>query len=490
MNKKLFTAVSAALVLFLLGSCNSGFSGKETTPFDGIPDGELVTPYAGTEVLRSVRSASETDNDLVDWKVARFFAVVEKVKANALYDWKGTKLSEKPVIIYYPESNKPKYYEFRVIKDGKEVGSITCHASKAEGDFVAYVSEMTHRVSAAVARDLVSLRGDKKLSAVNYPNSFVMSERAASLENANFKDALTQTAIPAETVFVEKHADVFLKEASAETLAKMEITEEAKAEMLADISERKAMFADLWADVDKSKEKILAITDEEIEKAFENAVAEAPQAEPGNITIKKSWIETNEVYRKSLNDWVDKKDWFIYDRKTWCGPAAVTFVALGLGSKSGCSYVPLVNDSEKIKALYDKFESVIGTGPKVISSLDRGLRYYTNYRIEQKLGHRWASVDDHLCDYNLPVISLRSGWYGDWGFHYRTVIRTAKDERRIYNEIWWYWFGWKSHRWSTYLSTTRWYYMHDNGSDSDRSGNFWEKAGLPCQSTLGLVKRK
>ena len=145
--------------------------------------------------------------------------------------------------------------------------------------------------------------------------------------------------------------------------------------------------------------------------------------------------------------------------------------------------------------------NTIGTGPKLISSLDYGKVYHTKYRIERLRSHSWTDVDEHFRVYGLPVVSLRSGWYGnDAGYHYRTIIGVATYRTTKHHVIWWYWFGWKNRRW-TRSYDTNWYYMHDAGVDSKgwynyyvdgdkKFGNFWERSGLPCQRRLGLVKHK
>ncbi|WP_253679585.1 phage integrase N-terminal SAM-like domain-containing protein [Treponema sp. OMZ 788] len=103
---------------------------------------------------------------------------------------------------------------------------------------------------------------------------------------------------------------------------------------------------------------------------------------------------------------------------------------------------PLIPDNSKAQALYMVFENTIGTGPKVISSLSKGLSAHTNYKIEQKLCHRWKDVNSHITNYHLPVVSLRSGWYGDWGFHYRLIIGTQKETKKEYHKFSWWWGHW------------------------------------------------
>ena len=88
--------------------------------------------------------------------------------------------------------------------------------------------------------------------------------------------------------------------------------------------------------------------------------------------------------------------------------------------------------------------------------------------MQKKLFHRWQDADDHITNYQLPVISLRTGW--------------------------------RNKRW-TRSYDTNWYYMHDAGVDGEavKSENlvqghnrkdFWELACTYYQCRLALVKRK
>ena len=467
-------------ISFVLLACNFGFRNQAD-------DGELVTPYMTPSVARSVSDISSTSPDVVDWRVARFFAVLEKIEFESVYPWHGASVSEYPVVIYNTDSKIPRYYEFRVIKNGIEVGSISCNASKLDGEPIAYVSEMTHKVTKETAKKLTDPFSGSDLININYPVKFISRELSTSSKkggkaDVTFKDALTEKPIETPEVFTEKKLVDFLNEANTETLLAMEINEVEKQQMLDEARETVSDIKALWAAIDEITPQILATTDEEIEREYQNpdAIIDNPL---GRCVYK---TEETDTYKYILNDWYGKGDWLIYNAEPWCAPAAVTYIALGLGEKAGFDKIPAFYDKYKVRDLYYIFEKTIGTGPKVISSLSKGLSTHTNYKIEQKLCHRWNDVNNHLVNFNLPVVSLRSGWYGDWGFHYRVIIGTKTVRKREYHKLSWWWFGWKSKYW-TKDKYTNWYYMHDNLVDG---GNFWEKAGGVYQSTLGLVKHK
>lgn len=485
MNKrrKAFYVVCCCLVVLI--SCRQGtYDTEKLNSFQDQAITNLVTPYSDMSLLATMRSIGTDDADLVDWRVARFFALIQKIDFESMYPWHGAKISQFPVIIYHADNNTPQYYEFRVIMDTVEVGTITCNAKKSAGTPVAYVSEMSHKVTAETAKVLVSPTGDLKLSAVNYPSRFIMRDTAATARSVMqgetvFKDALTGKPITGEEVFIEHSIHDLLANTDEQTLEKLEITAQAKTEMLTEAEKIDSAMSELWRAIEEITPQILATTDEEVEREYQN-----PDAIMTHMTRYVYASDTTTVQRKMLDDWYNKQTWC--NPGGWCGPAAVTFIALGLGSKAGCDKIPLWEDCGKIMELYNMFENTIGTGPKVISSLGKGLEAHTNYTIEQKLCHRWSDVSAHLNNYELPVVSLRSGWYGDWGFHYRVIIGTQTDRLRKYHQLSWWWGHWRTKYW-TNDTYTYWYYMHDNGNDG---GNFWETSGRVFQSTLGLVKYK
>lgn len=509
--KKLLFATMFCLLIF--ASCKSAINNEETklSLLDGVSDTDLVTPYTDMSLLENTRSATMSDPDVVNWKVARFFAVVKKIEFEDIYpSWKGSKISEKPIIIYYTDSEKPKFYEFRVIKDNVEVGSITCNASKKEGKPIVYVSEMTHKVLGKVAKELVSPIANTRLTIANYPNNFVVEKanfvaRNAEGIQAEFKDALTYEALDSSKLFVEERTDVMLERADSKMLEQLEITDNERLEILKEMKEQQEINSEMWQDIDSVEAEMITMSDEEIEnKVYQGNVQGANQNNIGIRRIER--VEERSIYRNFLDDWYNKREWVFSTKDNcnwgWCGPYAVTFITMGLGKNSGYTNVPLKdNEQTKMIAMYDTFESTIGTGPKLISSLNYGMVYHTNYRIERLRSHRWTDVDEHFRVYELPVISLRSGWYGnDAGYHYRTIVGVSTYRTTEHHVFWWHWFGWKNRRW-TKSYDTNWYYMHDAGVDTygkynyyvegnKNFGNFWERSDLPCQRRLGLVKHK
>ncbi len=79
MKKKTFVVqtflISLLVVALVLTSCEFGIKLAEESDNEG-----LVTPYTNMSNLSIARSvADEADPDIVNWKVARFFALIEKI---------------------------------------------------------------------------------------------------------------------------------------------------------------------------------------------------------------------------------------------------------------------------------------------------------------------------------------------------------------------------------------------------------------------------
>lgn len=492
-----YKALFMSLCLLVFASCKSAISNEESkrSSLDGIPDSELVTPYADMDLLENTRSAASSDPDVVNWKVARFFAVIEKVSFEDYYpEWKGAVVSAKPILIYYPEKDKVKFYEFRVIKGDMEVGSITCNASKKEGRTIAYVSEMSHKITAKVARDLVISRGNKKLTAVNYPRQFVLQDGIMEndLDDA-FKDALTLEKLNKENLFIEMRADEMLAKADEQMLKKLEISREMKDEILSTMKEKQEMDASMWEAIDEVEDKIIAMSDEEI-------LAKLEEEKQGKIKPKYYVYEgadSGERWRYILSRWKDKGKWGIEDTdgdyNGWCGPVALTFVALGLGKDANCSLVPLSYDKEKITALYCAFRGKTGRGPVTFSHLNYALKSLTGYRVNPKWGHKWQDAYNHMYSTGMPAISLRTGTarYGA-DMHYRTVIGVCVDW--VVEHHCFLWFGRWPSRW-TKSYDKHWYLMRDNNIDrscaeykkKDTDLDFWEIANSYYHCHLALV---
>ena len=523
MKKLLFAAM---FCLLIFASCKSAINNEETklSLLDGVSDTDLVTPYTDMSLLENTRSATMSDPDVVNWKVARFFAVMEKVSFEKHYpSWEGAKVSEKPIVIYNPNYNIPMYYEFRVIKAGKELGSITCHATKESSTPVAYVSEMTSKVTAKVAKDII--RDELKLVSVNYPGKFVVEQANVigikglnATESVEFKDAITAEKLDRDNIFIPIKTKEVLENLDDKFLKDVNITEVDKLEIFEKINEEEDEAKEFWEAIDE--EKILATPDEEIENSLHYS--------EHDIHIKHVY-EKEKLWEvdKILNDWADKANWKPENGDpNYCHVHELALIVMGLGEKS-CFFegfltkeekineiekkknlekvIPYKTDTDsvrqkKITKIYNRFYKALGISDKAkgygeflsilnargIVRMSKALRDTSDYKLEYRCP-RWKTINAHIYDEELPVVSLRvGGWirYKNLSWHHRTIVGVGQEcfeyKRKFFR---------KKIK-STY-KYVNWYKMADNKNDSKNDKHlFWEKDCGSYQIAIGLVKAK
>lgn len=92
-------------------------------------------PYANVSDLQ----VFSLNDNVVDYEFSRKMALIDlkDFKKDLFKNNQNATLSEMPVIIYDAD-NTPKYYEFIVSEQGKEIGTITCFAKKEVPAFTAY----------------------------------------------------------------------------------------------------------------------------------------------------------------------------------------------------------------------------------------------------------------------------------------------------------------------------------------------------------------
>ena len=157
-----------------------------------------------------------------------------------------------------------------------------------------------------------------------------------------------------------------------------------------------------------------------------------------------------------------------------------------MGKDTGYLDVPLSNDNYKIFSLYNKYEKIIGTGPKLISQLSSGLSSLTNYKLKNDNGHMFDVINSNIKTTKLPSLSLRSSknlTADGIEWHYRTIIGTktiATNTKVTLGKL-------------TLLNFTNhdnYYVMHDNGTDGNPYDYFFEKATKIYQFWSAHVEKK
>ena len=431
-----------------------------------------TTPFASLDLLESIADL----DGFVNWKVARFFALNELDDRRSEDTWSDAWLSEYPLVIYNSETGNPRYYEFRVISGGKEIGAIACAADKGEGAPVQYVMPFVNEVKEQSYRAVMT--GTGKFVDCGYPGRLIIKQQYNN--SSRSVDTGTDNEVHAEYPFDVKAID-FLLNATKDELELLGIDSNEVYENCIEAERKKVEQAEaFWQEVDELTEKITSMSEEELKEVF--------GAEPEYARISTSVSYSNEF---TLNDWTDKRYWT--DDGTYCGPNVIAFIMLGLGTKSGYKNIPTSNDYYQLKKYYKDIQTQMGEGPKLFhwlggDSLNGWLETFTNekYSISTHWGipaivnHGWESVDMSIRKNNLPAISLRLPKIENilGGFHYRTIIGTRKATTTLETKILWWTVTIPIYAEGQYL-------MHDNSADGS---NWWEGWSLYQFQAASVVK--
>ena len=426
-KKRMVKPVLAVLLLTGLG-----FYGCKGT--EQASEVETTTPYADENLL-----CTFAGEGFVNYKVSRFFALEAMNNFSSHYSWEGASLSDKPVVIYNSLTEEPRFYEFRVIKDGKEVGAISCVANKKEGEPVRYILPYATPVQETVTRSL--LNQDNKLIDAGYPSKIV---------SKNFKTSRAIDVLSgedySEPVETEVSAKEIIMNADEELLKQLGLDDKEKyQEAMRHYEEEEAKLSDYWAFIDSVENNIINVSEEELLNAMS--------------ANSRNWQADNKVV---LDRWYSKKLWRPSFGE-YCGPNCMAFITLGFGNESGYPDCPTEYEYTKVKSVYDNFGETIGTGPKVYSQLSEGLSKLTNFKLETDFLHFFDTVKNNIDNTGYPSVSLRSsklfeGW-DKLGWHYRVIMGYKYVYPTYhYQFLWWTW---------DVNGTERYYILHDNTTDSD-----------------------
>ncbi|MDR2956209.1 MAG: hypothetical protein LBV43_14135 [Prevotella sp.] len=463
--KKLSVVFLISIASLLIG-CNNSLNEIVTK------EDSNTTPFASQELLEVIA----TNDGFVHWKVARFFALNELDDRRSENSWFDAWLSEYPLVIYNDATGDPRYYEFRILKSGKEVGAISCAVDKGEGSPVQYVLPFVHEIESQNAR-----------SVLNNTTQFVDSGYPSRLEQKPYRARSIGTIAGTEGTDdyqVDTQALDILLNDSKEELERLGINiGEIKENYLNTQREKAAQLALFWQEVEELENKVINMTEKELQKAFNNYSSIARSTA---ITYSGTYL---------LNDWLNKSTW--YDSGTYCGPNVIAFIILGLGTNSGYANVPISNDKKQLENFYKTIEGQMGQGPKGYhwfegDSMNGWMNTFTggtykivtNWGIPFIVNHDWESINASIRGNQLPVISLRLPKVETFsgGFHYRTIIGTRKATTTLTQKVLWWTV-------TVPLSSEGQYYMHDNGADGGINRNWWEAWSLLQFHAASVAKK-
>lgn len=317
--KYLFFIISIAII----SSCNKEEASVSDTSISSKRNATISDiPFADDQTLLKVGS----DPGNVPFKTARKLAVLEmEMSIKESMDWNGTRLSEKPVVIFDGKS-KAKYYEFIVADESsKAIGTVTTCAQKEADVAVSHVLPYVRDYS-----NLTTKGSSYKMISGGYPSRILLGipgksgdEPSAVIDPETGEKVQTVTSEDAQAMITA------LLNLSADAKEKLEISDISA--LINGIQEKDALnkeFAkEYWALIDDLKAKLEAMTDDQIAAAINAS--------------KGSWTSYDEYIIPAYSgESIKNTRW-----RGWCGPSALAWVYRGLYASYNGINLPLAGDA-------------------------------------------------------------------------------------------------------------------------------------------------
>ena len=325
--KRFLKTLSLVLLIFITFSCNLSNSNlSDTTIKNDSKTGGGFIPYASDEELERGTKSS----DVVDYKLVRKLLKIDfELGLKETYDWEGTEISEKPVLIYDSEC-KPQYYEFIVKTDSEPIGTITTYATKASTDVVSYVIPWVRDYSTYLTK-----ANEYSLFSEGYPTRMVCGvlgkagetpSIAIDMDSGNSVELQTKTSKELLLEQIESLTQEELQEMELENWQEEFTATEEK------IEEENEDAVEYWQAVEAYKENFLALTDKEIEEEYN----ETKWKDYNYKTTYDTYIIP--AYN---SDGMKRTRW-----NGFCVPSAICWVYRGLYSSYKGTRLPLYGDSD------------------------------------------------------------------------------------------------------------------------------------------------
>ena len=422
----------------------------------------MPTPYASSEELDAVTNLG---SEYTFWKVTRPFAVMELEAFSEEYGWVNATLSERAVLLYDGES-KPKYYEFRVIQDGKEVGAIVTVAQKKDGGPVVKITKTMKDYGKILLQSL-----DFKIIANGTGYAFApLSVPGDDIIFAVDPDSGGLTNVSVDIGFTE-----FITNISPELRSNLGFTNDTIIqEGIQAETQNRAENESLWISIEEDRSNILALSDEMIQgnvviETNNPPIAANSKAYPKIGIVKKinTLPQFDTPLMKSIagtNLWVCLNDiWKYYnfgDYWYWCGPTSLHWVEIGL---FGLAYKTPLQWSNDYVLINQNTGSSGWNGISWPWLLNDALRSVTGkqYGVKGHHCHWWETAKNYIINDKLPLLSLRTGkkigtGKKDYQWHYRVIYGVGEMGIKIGGMI---------------FHNTQFFFIHDNRYDG---GDFVE----------------
>lgn len=406
------------------------------------PDNDVSSEnvYADEEELNKIASQYQSET-VLNWKMARLLAFDELYILGEEKSWQDATISKTPIIIYDSDL-KPKYYEFRVIKDNNEVGTITANIFPV-GGAIAYVLDDARNYSVSTK---TRMGGNSKVIDDNYPNvGFSLSlSRTGSVNKVMNLNGEPQNVTNFYDNLEEFVNDVGGVEKAADMLG---VNEE---DIYTSIDERKNKERQLENDfilMNEALPNVENLTDDEIKKLLNSPLQRGIKRARSNIISTYSKIATSNYRFANYN----------------CGSAALAWIYAGINKYYDGYYV--LNNPDKFTATLEGLLETGDSGVTLPSKFDGAIKNITGNAYGFKTSKFiFGNTHNHMKTSQLPVLSLRGSRWNSLSWHYRVIYGMiwTNEEHRF---LWWKWS--RDHSFK--------YYMHDNGADGP-SGVFIESS--------------
>lgn len=425
-----------------------------------------LTPYASLEELEGLTNLYP---EVVYWKGMKVFALAELQNFRKEEGWYGCRLSERPVLIYGVDG-VPLYYEWRVIKDNKEVGTIVVSARK-EGETSRYVFGGVKDYSAVKTKG-----SDAKVVALDYPFSYGVGIGTRGSFSVSDPES-------GEVIELSNGVDLYQTYKEHPEYFSNVVVVEGNAD---DSKEAGEYYTALWGSIESNLNKLIELCENMEEDIYSGKdVDKAENYDGGRVIDGYNQLKeevTNYRYypyyysNESKYQSENKKFWWmkVYNdsylrdedkylegepHKTWmCGMTSVKFVAEYLG----------FDPSHNKLAQYVSWDMFGITWPGNLCSMfedaTEGKYTLTGYfYIFDSLGKHFDAIKSDI-ENNKPIIQLRDGQLdlnntNKIGWHYRNIVgyKEEKDWKArwgwVWRQIWWI-FGWWNYEvvgWDEYI---------------------------------------
>jgi len=336
MKQLKFLFVIFALVI--ISSCNendlfvgdTSISSKNEVSISDIP-------FTDDQTLAEI--GSNLDN--VPYKTARKLAVLEmELGIKESMGWNGTKLSEKPVVIFDGKS-RAKYYEFIVINEaGNAIGTITACAQKETDAAVSHVLPFVRDYS-----NLTTKGVSYKMISGGYPTRILLGilGKSGDEPSAVIDPETGETVTEVASEDAQGMIDV-LSNLSAEDKETLEITNVDS--LIAGVVQKDALnqeyAKEYWGLIDSLKAELDSMSDEDIAAALNES--------------KGSWTTYDEYIIPAYNTTAMRNTRW----SGWCGPSALAWVYRGQYSSYNGTNLPLAGDAGFSNAPYRRIYGTKG----------------------------------------------------------------------------------------------------------------------------------